>query len=71
MLSPWLFNVYMYGGSREVNARVLGKRLDLLHANSGMFEINHFADDTALVANSEEKCRLVSKSGRVCKSKKL
>ena len=30
MVSPWLFNVYMDGVMREVNARVLGKGLDLL-----------------------------------------
>ena len=31
-----------------------------------------FADDTALVADSEEKlCRLVSEFGRVCERKKL
>ena len=43
--------------------RVLGKGLELLSANGGRFEINQllFADDTALVADSEEKlCRLVS-----------
>ena len=38
------------------------------------FKINQllFADDTALVADSEEKlCRLVSEFGRVCKRRKL
>ena len=48
---------------REVNARVLGKWLKLLFLKGGKFEINQllFADDTALVADSEEKlCRLVS-----------
>ena len=38
------------------------------------FEINQllFADDTALVADSEEKlCRLVSEFGRVCERRKL
>ena len=31
-----------------------------------------FADDTALVADSEDKlCRLVSKFGRVCERRKL
>ena len=48
---------------------MLGKRLELLSANSGRFEINQrlFVDDTALVADSEEKlCRLVSEYGRVC-----
>ena len=44
-----------------MNVRVLGKALKLLSANGGRFEINQllFADDTALVADSEEKlCRL-------------
>ena len=53
---------------REVNVRVLGKGLELLSANGGRFEINQllFADDTALVAGSEEKSgRLVSEFGRV------
>ena len=73
-MSPWLFNVYMDGVVREVNVRVLGKGLELLSANSGRFEINQllFADDTALVADSEEKlCRLVSEFGRVWERRKL
>ena len=60
VMSPWLFNVYMDGLVREVNVRVLGKGFELLSANGGRFEINQlsFADDTALVADSEEKfCR--------------
>ena len=68
VMSPRLFNVYMDGVIREVNVRVLGKMLELLSANGGRFEINQllFADDTALVADSEEKlCRLVSEFGRV------
>ena len=59
---------------RGVNVRVLGKGLELLSANGGRFEINQllFADDTALVAASEEKlCRLVSEFGRVCERRKL
>ena len=39
-----------------------------------MFEINQllFADNTALVADSEEKlCRLVSEFGRVCGRRNL
>ena len=62
--------VWMDGVVREVNGRVLWKRLELLRANGGRFEINQllFADDTALVADSEEKLgRLVSEFGRVCK----
>ena len=71
-MSPWLFNVYMDGVVREVNFRVLEKELELLSTNGGRFEINQllFADDTALMADSEEKlCRLVSEFGRVCKRK--
>ena len=49
-MSPWLFNVYMDGVVQEVNARVLGKGLELLCANGGKFEINQLlvANDTAL-----------------------
>ena len=57
-----------------MNVRVLGKGLKLLSANGGRFEINQllFADDTALVADSEDKlCRLVSEFGRVCERRKL
>ena len=59
---------------REVNVRVLGKWLELQSANGGRFEINQllFADDTALVADSEEKlCRLVNEFARVCEIRKL
>ena len=55
--------------------RCLGwKRLERWSVNNGRFKINQliFADDTALVANSEEKlCRLESEFGRVCKRRKL
>ena len=74
VMSPWLFNVYMDGVVREVNVRVLGKGLELLSANGGRFEINQplFADDTTLVADSEEKFgKLVSEYGRVCEKRKL
>ena len=45
-----------------VNVRVLGKGLELQNVNCGRFEINQllFADDTALVADLEKLCRLVS-----------
>ena len=54
--------------------RVLGKGLELLSANGGRFESNQllFADDTALVADSEEKLRrLVSEFGKVCERRKF
>ena len=58
-----LLNVYLEGVVREVHVRVFGKGLELLSANGGRFEINQllFADDTALLADSEESlCILVS-----------
>ena len=64
----------MDGAVRELNLRVLGKGLELLSANGGRVEINQllFADDTALVADSEEKlCRLVSEFGRVSERRQL
>ena len=54
--------------------RVLGKGLELLSVNGGRFEINQllYADDTALVADSEEMRRtLVSEFGRACERRKL
>ena len=66
--------IYMDGVVREVNVRVLGKGLELLSANGGRFEIHQllFVDDTALVADSEEKLgRLVSEFGRVCETRML
>ena len=73
-MSPWLFNVYVDGVIREVNVRILGKGLELPSANGGRFEINQllFADDTAQVADSEEKlCKLMSEFGRICERRKL
>ena len=73
-MPPWLFNPYMDGVVRKVNVRVLGKGPELLSVNGGRFEINRllFADDTALVADSEEKlCRLIREFGRVCERRKL
>ena len=63
----------MDGVVREVNVRVLGKGLEVLSANGGRSEINRllFADDTALVADSEEKLgRLVSEFGRIFERRK-
>ena len=60
----------MDGVVREVNVRVRGKGLELLSANGGSFEINQLliADDTALVADSEEK---LCEFGRVCERTEL
>ena len=71
VMPQWLFNVYMARVVREVN----GKGLELLSGNGGRFEINRLlfaADDTSLVADSEEKlCGLVGECGRVCERRKL
>ena len=74
VMSPMFLNVYMDGVVKEVNVQVLGEGLELLSANGGRFEKKQllFADDTALVADSEEKlCKLVSEFGRVCERRKL
>ena len=58
----------MDGVVREVKVTVLGKGLELPSANGRRFEINQllFADNTALVADSEKLRRLASEFGRVC-----
>ena len=43
VMSPWLFNVFLNGVVREVNARALGKGLELHCVNGGRCEINHAA----------------------------
>ena len=72
VMSPWLFNLFIDGLVREVNARVLGRGLGLVDERDDMWELNQllFADDTVFVADSEEKlCRLVTEFGRVCETK--
>ena len=56
-----------------MNVCLLGKGLELLNAYGGRFEINQllFPDDTALVADSEKLCSLVSEFGRACERRKL
>ena len=45
------------GVVREVNARVLGRGLDLINGNGNAWQLNMllFADGTGVVADSEEK----------------
>ena len=40
MMSPRFFNACMDGVVWDLTVRVLGKRLELLSANGGRFEIN-------------------------------
>ena len=74
VMYPWLFSVYVDGVAREVNVRVLRKGLELPSVHDWRFEINQllFADDTALVADSEQQlCRLVAEFDRVFEKRKL
>ena len=74
VMSPWLFNLYIDGVVREVNARVNGRGLKLLDGDDNGWELNQllFADDTVVVADSESKlCQLVTEFGRVCERRKL
>ena len=48
--------LYIDGVVREVNARVLGHGLEWIDANDNAWQLNQlFADDTVVVADSEEK----------------
>ena len=74
VMSPWLFNIYMDEVVNEVNAQVHGEGIELLDENGREWFLNQllFADDTALVAGSEENLRtLVGAFDRVCVRKKL
>ena len=74
VMSPWLFNLFIDGVVREVNASVMGQGLGLVDERDGIWELNQllFADDAVFVADSEEKLRrLVTEFGRVCERRKL
>ncbi len=67
-MSPWLFNLYMDGVVRELHARMLGRGLSFVNADGREWSPSQllFADDTALVADSERRLRkLVEEFGRV------
>ncbi len=62
------------GAAREINVRMLSRGLNLVSANGREWNLYQllFADDTALVAASEERLReLVGKFGRVWKRREL
>jgi hypothetical protein len=66
--------VYIDGVVKEVSARMLGRGLELVDEFGRTYEVNQllFADDTALVADFEEKlCRLVNEFDRECNRWKL
>ena len=73
VMSPWLFNIFMDGVVREVNGSVRGG-LNLVDVEGNAWRVSQllFADDTALVAESEEELQqLVEGFGRVCTRRKL
>ena len=73
-MSPWLFNVYMDGVVREVNAKAQGNGIEMVDWNGREWAINQllFAADTALVANSEEKLStLIRTFGSECEKRKF
>ena len=72
-MSPCLFNLYMDGVVREMYARAEGNGVNLGGGGQGweLFQVL-FVDDTALVADSEDKLqKLVEELGRVCERGKL
>ena len=73
VMSPWLFNLYIDGVVREVNARVLSRGLKLVDGNGNEWELNQllFADDTVVVDSERKLCQLVTEFGRVCERRKL
>ncbi len=69
----WLLNAYMDGVVREVNARMLGRGLSLVNTDGIEWNLNQllFADDTALVNDSEGRLRqVVEEFGSMCKRRK-
>ena len=74
VMSPWLFNIYMDAVVKEVYARVGRSGASMRDVDGQEWELSQilFADDTALVADSEEKLqKLVTEFDRVCERRKL
>ena len=74
VMSPWLFNMYIDGVMREMTATVGEVGVEMVGENGEEWKLNQllFADDTALVAESEEALqRLVGEFDRVCSRRKL
>jgi len=71
-MSPWLFNIYMDGVIREMKAKVGGTGVNLSVNGVKWVHNTIFADDTALIAESEEDLqKLVNVFDSVCKRRKL
>ena len=73
-MSPWLFNLFMDGVVREVQARKLERGAQLVGDGEGKRDVSQLllADDAVLVADSKKKLeRLVEEFGRDCGRRKL
>ena len=71
VMSPWLFNLYIDGVVREVNARVLGRGLKLVDGNDNEWELNQLRMILWWWQTERKLCQLVTEFGRVCERRKL
>ena len=74
VMSPWLFNMYMDGVVREVNARVQERGVEMIGQEGNVWEVNQllYADDTVLIGDSKESLqRLLNEFNNVCERRKL
>ena len=67
VMLPWLFNLYVDGVIREVNAQVLGRGWKLIDGNDNERELNQCGGGRL----REEAVPLVTEFGRVCERRKL
>ena len=67
-MSPWLFNLFMDGVMKEFKASILNGEVKFgMRENTGKVSSMVFADDTILMAESENNLqRYVSAFVRVC-----
>ena len=74
VMSPWLIDSYLDDVVWEANAKAEGNGMNLVGVDGRGQELCQvlFADDTALVADSEDMLlKLVEEFGRVCERRKL
>ena len=63
-MSPWLFNLYIDGVVREVNARALGRGLKLVDGKDNEWELNQmlflFVFSFSCVRSIDRGCKSVA-----------
>ena len=69
----FFLNLYMNGVVREVQARTLERRVQLVRDGKEKWEVSQllFTDDTVLVADRKKKVCRRKKFGKVCSRRKL